>query len=354
MKRVALATALACVAMSASAADVTVYGRVDTGLLYEDNGTTQSVSMNSGGAGASRWGLKGSEKIGDMTVGFQLEGKITTDAGQIGDEEKLFDRDAYIYVKSPYGDVRFGRSGALGGGVSGGIFGGKASPFGMSWGNAAASKIYAVESRHDNMVRYDTPRMAGLKFAGAYSFGTNTDDSAPESKNNRYLAVGADYKVGGFNVVAVFDEMRWADQEKDTKNYKVAVNYKLDPVTFYAGYQMSKDAVKVGGESKIAVDNDKKNDIKLVGADVEALTFGARVAAGGGTFQFVVGYANGDNEVAEATIKQVGFGYSYKLSKQLTAYAAASYLDTEKEVFATKLVQSNEVKQVMAGLAYVF
>ncbi len=286
MKRVALATALACVAMSASAADVTVYGRVDTGLLYTDNGEDQTVEMSSGFAGASRFGMKGSEKIGDMTVGFQLESKITTDGGDMGTAGKIFDRDAYIYVKSAYGDVRFGRSGALGGGVSGGIFGGKASPFGMSWGNAAASKIYAVESRHDNMVRYDTPRMGGLKLAANYSFGTNTDDSKPESKNNRYMAVGADYKVGGLNVVAVYDTMRWAEEEKDTKNFKVAVNYKLDPVTLYAGYQMSKDALKVGGE-------------KLAGADADSMTFGARIPAAGGTFQFVVGYANGDNDTKE-------------------------------------------------------
>lgn len=341
MKRVALATALACVAMGASAADVSVYGRVDTGLLYEDDGTHQSVSMNSGGAGASRFGLKGSEKIGDVTVGFQLESKILTDSGDMGTAGKIFDRDAYIYVKSPYGDLRFGRSGALGGGVSGGMFAGKTTPFGMSYGNAAASKVYAVESRHDNMVRYDTPRMAGLKLAANYSFGTNTDDSEPESQNNRYLAVGADYKVGGLNVIAVADMMRWADKDEDTKNYKVAVNYKLDPVMFYAGYQMSKDAQKVAGKT-------------LAGSDTDAMTIGAKVAVGGGDLMISYGYANGDNADKEITVKQAAVGYTYKVAKNVTLYTTASLYEIETETFASGNVKTEETKQVMAGVYYVF
>lgn len=352
MKRVALATALACVAMSASAADVSVYGRVDTGLLYEDDGTDQSVTLNSGGAGASRWGLKGSEKIGDVTVGFQLESKLLSDTGESGDGKgRLFDRDAYVYVKSPYGDVRLGRSGALGGGVSGGMFAGKTTPFGMSYGNAAASKVHATESRHDNMVRYDTPRMAGLKLAAGYSFDTDSvaKDSAESTvgANDRYAAIGADYKVGNLNVVAVADMVRPADNAKEvTKAYKVAVNYKLDPVTFYFGYQMAQDAYKVGGVGKII------GGKAIAAVDSESMTAGARVAVGGGDLNFVVGYANGDNEAEEVTVKQAAIGYTYKLSKQVTLYTTASYL--ENETVKDEKTTSEEIKQVMAGMIYFF
>ena len=343
MKRVALATALACVAMGASAADVSVYGRIDTGLLYEDDGTHQSVTMNSGGAGASRWGLKGSEKIGDVTVGIQFEAQLKSDTGVEGSNGRTFDRDAYIYVKSPYGDVRLGRSGALGGGVSGGMFAGKTTPFGMSFGNAKASVIYATESRHDNMVRYDTQRMHGLKLAAGYSFDTDSVKTAEstEGANDRYAAVGADYKVGNLNVIAVADMLRPADNAKEvTKAYKVAVNYNLDPVTFYFGYQMAKDAYKVGGESFKAA------------ADTDAMTFGARVAVAGGNLNMVLGYANGEDINKEVTIKQAGIGYTYKLSKQLTLYTTASFLDTE--TVDAKGSSSVEVKQLLAGMYYVF
>ena len=343
MKRVALATALACMAMGASAADVSVYGRVDTGLLYTDDGDTQTLEMNSGGAGASRWGIKGSENLGDgYKVGFQLEQKIGSDTGALGTAGKMFDRDAYIYVNSPYGDVRFGRSGALGGGVSGGMFAGKTSPFGVVYGNAASTKVYAVETRHDNMVRYDTPRMGGLKFAAAYSFGTDTDDAKGEGENNRYAAVGADYKAGDLNVVAVADVKMFADESvKDTQSYKLAVNYKLDPVTLYAGYQYSKDAQKLGGKN-------------LKGSDTDSMTLGARVKAAGGDVNFVVGYAQGENEKTEMTIKQVALGYTYKLSKAVTLYTVASFLDIESETLASGKKTSEETTQVMAGMYYAF
>lgn len=48
---------------------------------------THAFTQESGIAGASRWGLKGSEKLGSgYRVGFLLEGKISTDDGTQGTE----------------------------------------------------------------------------------------------------------------------------------------------------------------------------------------------------------------------------------------------------------------------------
>ena len=73
--------ALSALAGSAMAADVTIYGRIDTGFRYSnvdydvagvDDMT--KFEMSSGNYTGNRVGIKGSEDLGKgMTVGFVLE-----------------------------------------------------------------------------------------------------------------------------------------------------------------------------------------------------------------------------------------------------------------------------------------
>ena len=78
MKKTMLAAAAALGATAACAADVTVYGLVDYGLMYTgtDNGSNTShvTEMTSGKNLGSRFGFKGSEDLGNgLKVGFILE-----------------------------------------------------------------------------------------------------------------------------------------------------------------------------------------------------------------------------------------------------------------------------------------
>ena len=71
---IALAAAVAALtfgmASQASAADVQIYGRIDAGLVYEhtDPGVgdaTDKFTLDSGVGTASRFGLRGSEDLGN-------------------------------------------------------------------------------------------------------------------------------------------------------------------------------------------------------------------------------------------------------------------------------------------------
>lgn len=82
---VALAV-LGAFAGTSMAADVTMYGVVDTGLLYQHGEASASIdgigsvsaevdsfSMEPGTNSASRFGIRGTEDLGNgMTVGFKL------------------------------------------------------------------------------------------------------------------------------------------------------------------------------------------------------------------------------------------------------------------------------------------
>lgn len=74
---------LGATAFSVQAADVTMYGKVDLGLQYKTSEVTvgdktmvdeDTFSMENGRNSASRFGIKGSEDLGNgMKVSFQLE-----------------------------------------------------------------------------------------------------------------------------------------------------------------------------------------------------------------------------------------------------------------------------------------
>lgn len=116
---IALAT-MGAMAGSAFAADVTLYGLVDYGFNYEnlDQGSEQydsdAFTMKTGQNSGSRFGLKGSEDLGNgMTVGFVLENGFNADDGTMDNNSRLFGRESQLYVQGAFGTVSFGRVGKL-------------------------------------------------------------------------------------------------------------------------------------------------------------------------------------------------------------------------------------------------
>ena len=100
-KTLAAVAVLGAFAGSAFAADVTMYGRVDAGLLYQrvdsdvaHQAAENSWGLESGNMTGSRFGVKGSEQItDDITVSFTLENGFKSDTGNFGTDGKFFDRE---------------------------------------------------------------------------------------------------------------------------------------------------------------------------------------------------------------------------------------------------------------------
>ena len=120
-KTLAAVAVLGAFAGSAIAADVTLYGVVDMGLNYTHVDMDQanvddvdSFQMKSGQQSGSRWGLKGTEDLGNgMTVGFVLENGFNVDDGSLADSDRLFNRESQVFVRSNFGELSFGRVGQL-------------------------------------------------------------------------------------------------------------------------------------------------------------------------------------------------------------------------------------------------
>lgn len=345
-------TAMLAMTGASQAADVEVYGLIDQGLKVTRDGGENTFEMNPGQIAGSRVGLRIKEDISpDLKVYVNLENGFDADTGAMADEDRLFNRNSVIGLETKYGTFEAGRTGALVAGVTGGIFAGKVSPFGITWQEAQSSQILsgAVGTRLDNVIRYESPKLAGFNFYAEASNGIALDDSVSSSRKDRYAAVGATYKNGPLMVVAVVDRM-FTKNASDTdaflgddySTFNLGGTYDFGPVKMFLGYQYGDGVTRVGKISSsvkgaITGNNRDKNS---TGYDTHAVVLGANIDLLGGTFKTAGGYVKGERDYdlysSGTTVGsrnsddvegwQIGIGYLYPLSKRTDLYAGAAYV----------------------------
>src|SRR5262245_30033097 len=102
---------LAAASAAASAQSVTLFGIVDLGVRYVDNGKDSVTSLSTNGQSTSRIGVRGIEDLGaGLTAGFWLEGGINPDTGTVNDLTRFWDRRATVsLIEQTLGELRLGR-----------------------------------------------------------------------------------------------------------------------------------------------------------------------------------------------------------------------------------------------------
>ena len=373
---IALAVAGAFVG-SAFAANVSVYGVVDTGLVYSGtefggNGDQQvdkhSFTMNSGMLGGSRFGLKGTEELGDgYSVEFQLENGFDSDTGSFHTSGKLFDREARLSLNTPYGQLSFGRMGALTSGAGTyDIFQATGDSLDGGHGTYIGTGYWFDRARYDNMITYVTPEANGFKGYAQYSFQTSSSENASVRDNDRYIGLGLTYSAGPLNVALVADMVQYSnaknkelsyiefyddeDQNEndigdelpakyatnhDAKAVSLGVNYDFGVTKAFFGAQYGKnealDLSVLGGIKTTLVKNKENGERYMANAmvvDGYNLHLGAVTPWPLGELAASVYY--GDYEATKdsgVTVKKYGVGIvnTYSLSKRTKIYAGAGY-----------------------------
>ena len=105
-KTLAALAVLGAFAGSAMAADVTLYGALDTGFEYihtknPGEKAVDTFDMQTGWDTGNRWGLKGSEDLGNgYKVSFKLESGFNGDDGTMGQSSRLFGREAGLTLSA--------------------------------------------------------------------------------------------------------------------------------------------------------------------------------------------------------------------------------------------------------------
>lgn len=380
-KLIAVAVLGACVAGSAFAANVDVYGRIDTGLSYVhekigDKAATDKLSMDSGLSSGSRWGLKGSEDLGNgYQVGFVLESGFSSDTGAIGEEGKLFNREATLRVSGPFGSIYAGRMGRIGSDAgSVGFYAGSVSPFGSGWGKMAGHFAVTAnyDTRYSNALAYVSPKVGPVTVYAQYTMGNATEN---ESGDDRLFSLGAQADFGALQVLglveylnkksvastAVYDD----SQYDDSYTINLGGSYDFSVAKVFLAGQYFKAAPNYAGMKANFADEIGQGNEWHYSFDGFGVNVGATAPIGAGEFLVSAGYGKGDLNVdtkdakrsADAYIIQVG--YTYPFSKRTNLYAGAGYMQTSMEDGITNTDGTTSDKdfkttQVMFGLLHKF
>ncbi|WP_027796146.1 porin [Paraburkholderia acidipaludis] len=208
MKKTTAALGAALLALSAQSAfaqsSVTLYGLVDTAIRYQTNANPQNdglASMVQGVETPSRFGLKGSEDLGDGTQAiFKLENQFNLFNGALPPGAPLFSRNAYVGLSNNvYGTVTFGYQQTPFFEAMGNTF----DPLTVAdyWQDSWAYNPIGPYLFQSNSVKYKNT-IGGLQIEAMYGFG----GVAGSVGTNEMYAFTAEYDVGALQTLVGFQQ----------------------------------------------------------------------------------------------------------------------------------------------------
>ncbi len=191
MKKKLIAVSIGGLFASAAHAQtsVTLYGIADGDFRLDHTAIGTLKSVGSGGESGSRWGIRGTEDLGnglkavftfeqgiDLSDNSVPQGNITgtTPTSPVGSSgSRIFSRTAQVGLSSAQGgDLLFGRA---------------YTPFYVTWttvdpmagGLVGGAQNYAVGNvtRFDNAIYYNSPKIYGFQLTTAFRLGESTTDS---------------------------------------------------------------------------------------------------------------------------------------------------------------------------------
>ena len=344
-KSLAALAVLGAAAGYASAADVTLFGVVDTGLIYTHQSFDDSkeadvnkFSMDSGVSSASRFGLKGTEELGNgLKVGFKLENGFQSDSGALKSEKRIFDREASVSLYSDFGTLSMGRMGGVGSGAgtydlvlatADAFDGGDNNVFG-----------FATSDRYDNMVTYQTPSFSGFQATVQYSLNESSVDNTKRensSQVDRYLGLALTAELGAFQSVLAYETQNYASfgdkAQANTEDGQVVYlggNYDFEVAKVFVMGQYFKGLA----ENPFAADAFEGHPVDGEGVKGFGAHVGTIVPVAGGDFTGGLYYVDSTVKYAEEDADGKYYGvalkYEYPLSKRTSVYGGTGWYNLQ-------------------------
>lgn len=351
---------------AAHAADVTLYGSIDTGILFQRVDTDRAgedarnnVKMNSSSHTPNRWGLKGAEDLGNgLAVGFNLEGQFGSDDGSMVNG-RLFQRAAQVWLKSDAaGTFIVGRSGQLRSGLgTTGIFATKVAPFSLSFGEHMVGHKWLVPglwASVDNALTWQSPVFAGwqvhLQYSGQVDQVKASDYAVEfENSSDRLWGAALTYTGGPVHAVLIADSVMYSDEKADYDDnltVSAAFTYDFGPWTLMTSafwFQDAKGSNFLGhADMKDVWTRDAAGNADPATYKGYALQVGALIDTGGGTVKVNMGWMDAKvdktyygfdaDQVLDAERFGVAAAYFYPLSKRTQVYAGAGWTKDKSSV----------------------
>ncbi|RKP44626.1 porin [Trinickia fusca] len=334
-KTLIVAAVSASFAVAAHAqSSVTLYGVIDAGLTYTSNiatangnGGKAAWQQNSGGIDQSRWGLKGSEDLGNgLKAVFQLESGFDLNNGKLANNGGQFNRQAFVGLSSNYGTVTLGRQfdaaqDYLAPLTATGSWGGTQFAHFGNFDNLNTNGGAAV----NNSIKFTSANYAGFTAGATYGFS----NTAGQFANNREYSIGAAYQFQGLRVGAAYAQQNNPGMTKNgatdvpagieavggrAREYGVGASYAFGPAQVGLAWTQARadniQGVSGGLTSSNYEVNAKYNLTPALGLGVAY------------TYTSLHSTVQGD---AKAHFNQVGAQADYALSKRTDVYTQAVY-----------------------------
>jgi predicted porin len=310
MKKSLLALAVLTLASGATFAQssVTLYGKVDIGLVYDAGSAKgKSLRISSGVTGGSRIGFKGVEDLGGgLKASFQLETGYCADSAAGAPNfctggNNFMGRQAYGALSGAFGSMSAGRQYSLGFVNLTTI-----DPFGTGFAGQINNVFDASGIRLNNSVQYNTPVMSG--------FNASLEFSAGETQGNweggRETGAAVTYASGPIYAGATWYDLNTNTSPAQTarKTWQVGGTYDFGVVKLHAMVQGTESSDNIPGAFQ---------RMNAMG--------GVTVPLAGGSVLASYVHSN-DKKVADQDANQIGVGYLYPLSKRTSVYTSFAHI----------------------------
>jgi predicted porin len=296
---------------------VTLYGKVDVGVVL-DSGSSKgkSLRISSGVSGGSRLGFKGVEDLGGgMKAGFQLETGFCADSNTPNGApppnfctggNNFMGRQAHVDLSGAFGSITAGRQYTLSF-----INLTTVDPFGTGLAGQTtnlfdASGSSAANPRVNNSVIYNTPNISG--FTASLLFGAGEQQG--DWRSSRTTGASAVYASGPLYVGLAFNDINGAAGILGRKNTNLGATYDFGVVKLHV----------IGQATKAAAPSPW--------VDARDVMVGISAPIGGGSL--MASFNKHDDRTAlDQNADQIGIGYMYALSKRTSLYTAFARIKNE-------------------------
>lgn len=222
--------------------NVTLYGVISSAIRYTSNIDGKHGSLTQlvpSGIGGSRWGLKGTEDLGDGNQAvFVLENGFATNNGKTT-YDALFGREAYVGLTGTWGSLTFGRQYNAMNNIAW-----EYNPLDQGWGNFWSDPLYTggdvffQDYRINNSVVY-SKSTGPFTVQLDYGFGQQTGSMARGST----FGGGLMLQEGALSVGVAYDQHRASTGDNTLHNYSIGGSYAFGNTTAFLGYMGRRETV---------------------------------------------------------------------------------------------------------------
>lgn len=199
---------------------VTIYGIVDTGVVYTSKavnaagtGTGSKFGLNSGNIQGSRIGFRGIEDLGGgLSAVFNLETGFRNDTGVLDDSKTtntLFRRKSVVGLAGGFGTVLLGRQTDYADTISAMT---SVGDFGFLTGGVGHNLDRLEGTRTNNSVSYTTKSLSGFTGNLMYGFG----EQAGQTSAGQAFGLGGKYENGPLGLGINYYQSKQGTTPSDT------------------------------------------------------------------------------------------------------------------------------------------